>query len=189
MADAVYGANDGLGAVFGIVWAWPAPQIISSITYSFPVLRECSASTLSMGAGAYLAAKSEAEVYEAEISREQRRWKKIRKRRSKRWRSSISCKDSKSKNQSEWPGVWPNSRSNSSRRWLQRTWIIRASFSESLDIRHLSGGLDSDRRFRPNHPVLSWAACRSGCFFRHQSIAADPLIVGAVKFFITIRSW
>ena len=28
------------------------------------------ASTLSMGAGAYLAAKSEAEVYEAEISRE-----------------------------------------------------------------------------------------------------------------------
>lgn len=39
------------------------------------------ASWLSMGAGAYLAARSEAEVYEAEIARENARSKKIREKK------------------------------------------------------------------------------------------------------------
>ena len=50
--------------------AWPARPTTSSITSLISGLAGMLASTLSMGAGAYLAAKSEAEVYEAEISRE-----------------------------------------------------------------------------------------------------------------------
>jgi len=50
IGDAIYGVNDGLGAIFGIV---------SGV-----------ASALSMGSGAYLAAKSEREIYHAEVIRE-----------------------------------------------------------------------------------------------------------------------
>src|SRR5207302_7299921 len=70
VADAIYGVNDGLGAVFGIVsgvaGATNNQQHIALISGLAGML----ASSLSMGAGAYLAVKSEAEVYEAEIARE-----------------------------------------------------------------------------------------------------------------------
>src|SRR5260221_8810972 len=56
LGDAIYGANDGLGAVFGIVSG----------------LAGMLASALSMGSGAFLATKSEREIYEAEIARERR---------------------------------------------------------------------------------------------------------------------
>src|SRR5438067_10857906 len=70
VADAIYGVNDGLGAVFGIV-SGVAGATNNQLHYILiSGLAGMLASTLSMGAGAYLAAKSEAEVYEAEISRE-----------------------------------------------------------------------------------------------------------------------
>jgi len=74
IGDAVYGVNDGLGAIFGIVSgvagataADPASQ------HTYVLLAGLSgmiASALSMGSGAYLAAKSEREIYMAEIARE-----------------------------------------------------------------------------------------------------------------------
>src|SRR5213592_1168784 len=70
VADAIYGANDGLGAVFGIVSGVAAATNNQQHYILISGLAGMLASTLSMGAGAYLAAKSEAEVYEAEISRE-----------------------------------------------------------------------------------------------------------------------
>ena len=70
VADAVYGANDGLGAVFGIVSGVAGATNNQQHYVLISGLAGMLASTLSMGAGAYLAAKSEAEVYEAEISRE-----------------------------------------------------------------------------------------------------------------------
>ncbi len=70
VADAVYGANDGLGAVFGIVSGVAGATDNQQHFILISGLAGMLASTLSMGAGAYLAAKSEAEVYEAEISRE-----------------------------------------------------------------------------------------------------------------------
>jgi hypothetical protein len=39
VADAIYGVNDGLGAVFGIFPVWPEPQTINSTSFSFPVSR------------------------------------------------------------------------------------------------------------------------------------------------------
>ncbi|MFL6504178.1 MAG: VIT1/CCC1 transporter family protein [Candidatus Udaeobacter sp.] len=70
VADAIYGANDGLGAVFGIVSGVAGATNNQQHFILISGLAGMLASTLSMGAGAYLAAKSEAEVYEAEISRE-----------------------------------------------------------------------------------------------------------------------
>jgi vacuolar iron transporter family protein len=74
IGDAIYGVNDGLGAIFGIVSG------VSGATLSDPAqtshyvllagLSGMIASALSMGSGAYLAAKSEREIYEAEVARE-----------------------------------------------------------------------------------------------------------------------
>jgi Uncharacterized membrane protein len=115
VADAIYGANDGLGAVFGIVSGVAGATNNQQHYVLISGLAGMLASTLSMGAGAYLAAKSEAEVYEAEISRERARWKRILKKKSKKCRSSISCRDSLLKNRRKWRSAWRNNPSNSCR--------------------------------------------------------------------------
>src|SRR6476660_4742635 len=61
VADAIYGANDGLGAVFGIVSGVAGATNNQQHYVLISGLAGMLASTLSMGAGAYLAAKSEAE--------------------------------------------------------------------------------------------------------------------------------
>jgi VIT1/CCC1 family predicted Fe2+/Mn2+ transporter/rubrerythrin len=70
VADAIYGVNDGLGAVFGIVSGVAGATGNQQHYVLVAGLAGMLASALSMGAGAYLAVKSEREVYEAEISRE-----------------------------------------------------------------------------------------------------------------------
>src|SRR5438034_385603 len=73
LGDAIYGANDGLGAVFGIV-SGVAGYTGDSNSHFVLVsgLAGMMASALSMGSAAYLATKSEREVYQAEIQREKR---------------------------------------------------------------------------------------------------------------------
>src|SRR6202795_811751 len=70
VADAIYGVNDGLGAVFGIVSGVAGATNNQQHFILISGLAGMLASSLSMGAGAYLAVKSEREVYEAEIARE-----------------------------------------------------------------------------------------------------------------------
>src|SRR5437879_5671262 len=72
VADAIYGANDGLGAGFGIVSGVAGATNNQQHYILISGLAGMIASALSMGAGAYLAVKSEREVYEAEIGRERR---------------------------------------------------------------------------------------------------------------------
>jgi VIT1/CCC1 family predicted Fe2+/Mn2+ transporter len=72
IADAIYGVNDGLGAVFGIVSGVAGATNNAQHYVLVSGLAGMLASALSMGAGAYLAVKSEREVYEAEIAREKR---------------------------------------------------------------------------------------------------------------------
>jgi len=69
LGNAIYGANDGLGAVFGIV-SGVAGYTGGSHLVLISGLAGMLASALSMGSGAFLATKSEREVYEAEIQRE-----------------------------------------------------------------------------------------------------------------------
>lgn len=70
LGDAIYGANDGLGAVFGIVSGVSGATSGSEHFVLIAGLAGMLASAISMGSGAYLAAKSEREVHQAEISRE-----------------------------------------------------------------------------------------------------------------------
>src|SRR5438876_8073263 len=69
IGDAIYGVNDGLGAVFGIVSGMAGYTGGSEVVLAAG-LAGTLASALSMGAGAYLSSKSEREVYESEVSRE-----------------------------------------------------------------------------------------------------------------------
>jgi VIT1/CCC1 family predicted Fe2+/Mn2+ transporter len=70
IGDAIYGVNDGLGAIFGIVSGVSGATLGNSHWVLLSGLAGMIASALSMGSGAYLAAKSEREIYEAEVRRE-----------------------------------------------------------------------------------------------------------------------
>jgi len=70
IGDAIYGVNDGLGAIFGIVSGVSGATAGDSKYVLLAGLSGLIASALSMGSGAYLAAKSEREIYDAEITRE-----------------------------------------------------------------------------------------------------------------------
>jgi vacuolar iron transporter family protein len=70
IGDAIYGVNDGLGAIFGIVSGVSGATLGNSHFVLIAGLAGMVASALSMGSGAYLAAKSEREIYEAEYARE-----------------------------------------------------------------------------------------------------------------------
>jgi VIT1/CCC1 family predicted Fe2+/Mn2+ transporter/rubrerythrin len=74
IGDAVYGVNDGLGAIFGIVSGVAGATAANPATqHTYVLLAGLSgmiASALSMGSGAYLAAKSQREIFDAEVARE-----------------------------------------------------------------------------------------------------------------------
>lgn len=70
IGDAIYGVNDGLGAIFGIVSGVSGATLGNSRFVLIAGLAGMIASALSMGSGAYLAAKSQREIYEAEYARE-----------------------------------------------------------------------------------------------------------------------
>jgi VIT1/CCC1 family predicted Fe2+/Mn2+ transporter/rubrerythrin len=70
VGDAIYGVNDGLGAIFGIVSGVSGATLGNSKWVLLSGLAGMVASALSMGSGAYLAAKSEREIYQAEVARE-----------------------------------------------------------------------------------------------------------------------
>jgi vacuolar iron transporter family protein len=69
ISGAIYGANDGLAAVFGIVAGVSGATGGSSFVLTAG-LSAAVASALSMATGAYLAERSEAEVMEANVARE-----------------------------------------------------------------------------------------------------------------------
>ncbi|HET6208514.1 MAG TPA: VIT1/CCC1 transporter family protein [Terracidiphilus sp.] len=70
IGDAIYGVNDGLGAIFGIVSGVSGATQGEAKYVLLAGLSGMVASALSMGSGAYLAAKSEREIYQAELERE-----------------------------------------------------------------------------------------------------------------------
>ncbi len=70
IGDAIYGVNDGLGAIFGIVSGVSGATLGNSRYVLISGLAGMIASALSMGSGAYLSAKSEREIFAAEFARE-----------------------------------------------------------------------------------------------------------------------
>jgi vacuolar iron transporter family protein len=73
VGDAIYGVNDGLGSIFGIVSGVSGATLGNSHFVLIAGLAGMVASALSMGSGAYLATKSEREIFEAEFARERGR--------------------------------------------------------------------------------------------------------------------
>jgi VIT1/CCC1 family predicted Fe2+/Mn2+ transporter/rubrerythrin len=72
IGQAIYGVNDGLGAAFGVVSGVAGATGVDAKWVLLSGIATAIASALSMGSGAYLATKSEREVYEAEVERERR---------------------------------------------------------------------------------------------------------------------
>lgn len=70
IGQAIYGMNDGLGSVFGVVAGVAGATSASAQFVIVSGIAAVVANAISMGAGAYLATKSQREVYEAEIARE-----------------------------------------------------------------------------------------------------------------------
>jgi VIT1/CCC1 family predicted Fe2+/Mn2+ transporter/rubrerythrin len=73
IAGAIYGANDGLAAVFGIV-AFTSSATNGGHVVLLAGLGGAIASAVSMGSGAFLATRSENELYQAQMHRE---WEEI----------------------------------------------------------------------------------------------------------------
>lgn len=71
VGDAIYGVNDGLGAIFGII-SGVAGYTADTHTVLVSGFFGALASTLSMGAGAFLATKSENEVMQTTLAQERR---------------------------------------------------------------------------------------------------------------------
>ncbi|HEX9012265.1 MAG TPA: VIT1/CCC1 transporter family protein, partial [Anaerolineaceae bacterium] len=71
LGQAIYGANDGLGSVFGIV-SGVAGATAGGPAVLLAGIAGMLASALSMGSGAYLASKTEREVRQSEINRERK---------------------------------------------------------------------------------------------------------------------
>ena len=69
IGDAIYGVNDGLGAVFGVISGMAGATGGDRIVLISGMVAML-ASALSMGSSAYMASKAEREVYDAEIARE-----------------------------------------------------------------------------------------------------------------------
>jgi len=72
ISDAIYGANDGLAAVFGIVAGVSGATNAQDRFVLTAGLAGASASALSMGVGAWLAARSTSEVAAANLAHERR---------------------------------------------------------------------------------------------------------------------
>lgn len=72
IGQAIYGANDGLGAAFGVVSGVAGATGVDAKFVLLSGIAAAVASALSMGSGAYLATKSEREVFEAEVERERK---------------------------------------------------------------------------------------------------------------------
>lgn len=72
VSDAIYGANDGLAAVFGVVAGVSGATGATRISVLTAGLAGAIASALSMGVGAWLAARSSNEIAEATIAQERK---------------------------------------------------------------------------------------------------------------------
>lgn len=72
IGQAIYGINDGLGATFGLVSGVAGATHLNNSFVLLSGFASMIAAALSMGSGAYLATKSEREVYQSEMSKERR---------------------------------------------------------------------------------------------------------------------
>jgi protein subunit release factor B len=187
IGDAIYGVNDGLGAIFGIVSGVSGATAGDSKYVLLAGLSGMIASALSMGSGAYLAAKSEREIYHAEYARE----REAIQMNGPEARELLSLYyQVKGLPEEDAPHGQPHrQRPEQLLRALAASGSAPARRrSRTPGLGHLRRALHRHRRHHPHHPLLLHAG-HSGHHRRRHHLAAAHFAVGAAKSLITVRSW
>ena len=115
VGDAIYGINDGLGSIFGIVSGVSGATLGNSHFVLIAGLAGMVASALSMGSGAYLAAKSEREIFEAEFAREREAVEDNEARHVRSFPLATKSEVCRRKTRSDSSITWQRTRNNSSK--------------------------------------------------------------------------
>ena len=155
VADAIYGVNDGLGAVFGIVSGVAGATNNQQHYILIAGLAGMMASSLSMGAGAYLANKSEREIYEAEIAREKAEVEENPEEEIEEMSLFYQLQGFSPEEVATHGGAARRAtRADGSGDGTKRARLIPTPFSQPMDLRFFRRALDRDRRFHSDHSVL-----------------------------------
>lgn len=189
IGDAIYGVNDGLGAIFGIVSGVSGATLGDSKFVLIAGLAGMIASALSMGSGAYLAAKSEREIYDAEFARE----RDAVEYNEAEAREVLSLTyqirglpadeanrfvDHLARDKSELVKALPQERLNTTQNALSKPWTSAISGATSTAV----------GAFIPIVPFFFMSGYRAVIWAAVISLIAH-FAVGAAKSLLTIRSW
>ncbi len=188
VADAIYGVNDGLGAVFGIVSGVAGATNNQQHYVLISGLAGMLASALSMGAGAYLAVKSEGEVYEAEIAREKAEVEENPEEEIEEMSLfyQLGLQRGGIAKNGRAPGR--KTRSTGAGDGAKRARAFRTSLPQPMEIGSFSLALDRRGAFIPIIPFFFMSGLPAVIVAFVVSIIAH-FAVGAIKSLITIRSW
>jgi vacuolar iron transporter family protein len=189
IGDAIYGVNDGLGAIFGIVSGVSGATTGNAHFVLIAGLAGMIASALSMGSGAYLAAKSEREIYEAEFAREREAVEyneaEARELLSLTYQvRGLSAEDADhfvghiAENKEQLVAALARERLHTTAEGLSKPWVSAASGALSTAV----------GAFIPVLPFFFMAGMPAIIVAAIISLAAH-FAVGAAKSLITIRSW
>ena len=189
VGDAIYGVNDGLGSIFGIVSGVAGATLGNAHFVLIAGLAGMIASALSMGSGAYLAAKSEREIYEAAFARE---------------REAVEHNEPEAREILSLTYQVKGFPEEDANRFVEhlaadRSQLIQAIARERLDtteaslsnpwISAMSGALSTAiGAFIPIIPFFFMAGLRAVLVAATVSLLAH-FVVGAAKSLVTIRSW
>ena len=121
---------------------WPARQTTSNITFLFPASRGCLLPRSRWAQVPISLQRAKRRFTKRRFPVSARKWRKIRRKKSKRCRSSTNCRDSRPKNHKEWRSASPSSRSSSCRRWH------KVSSDSPSTVSRINGLLRPRRAFR-----------------------------------------
>jgi len=189
IGDAIYGVNDGLGAIFGIVSGVSGATLGDSRIVLLAGMAGMIASALSMGSGAYLAAKSEREIYDAEFARERDavEYNEAEARevlsltyqiRGLSREDADRFVDALAREKSELVKALAHERLNTTADALSKPWVSATSGALSTAVGAFIPIVPFF--FIGGYPAVIWAAAIS---------LAAHFAVGAAKSLLTIRSW
>ncbi|MGA9718521.1 MAG: VIT1/CCC1 transporter family protein [Acidobacteriaceae bacterium] len=189
VGDAIYGVNDGLGAIFGIVSGVSGATLGNSHFVLIAGLAGMIASALSMGSGAYLAAKSEREIFAAEFAREREavKYNEAEARevlslsyqiKGLREEDADKIVDYLANKKEQFIQALARERLNTTAEGLRKPWVSALSGALSTAV----------GAFIPIIPFFFMAGIPAIITAAVISLIAH-FVVGATKSLITIRSW
>ncbi|MFB5189857.1 VIT1/CCC1 transporter family protein [Alicyclobacillus fastidiosus] len=188
IGDAIYGVNDGLGAIFGII-AGVAGFTSNSHTILISGLFGALASTLSMGAGAWLATKSENELMDTTLFRARR---SIETERTRELETLSLIYQSKGFNQTDAENIARTIAKDDSmflRTIAQEKHGLHESAKGNPWSSAISGSISTFvGAIVPLIPFFFKTGPTALILAAMVSILAH-FVVGALKSFVTVRSW